>query len=69
MPEKTKKNYARGGGALLKKYGPDYFRKLADKKNAIDRKARALLCKTQNNPKTKLKKAKKSVRTAGVPVM
>ncbi len=53
MIKKTKKNYSRGGGVLLKKHGPDYFRKLAGKKNALDRKARALLCKTQKQTKKK----------------
>lgn len=39
MKEKTKKNMSRGGGVLLKKHGPDYFKKLAKKRADKQRKA------------------------------
>ena len=53
MKEKTKKNYSRGGGVLLKKHGPDYFKGLAKRKNDLDRKAKALWKKTEKQKKTK----------------
>lgn len=46
-----KKNYSRGGGVLLKKHGPDYFRELAEKRANKQRKAMALWNKT--HPKKK----------------
>lgn len=42
MTEMTKSKSSRGGGVLLKKYGPDHFKKLALRKHEKDRKAKKL---------------------------
>ncbi len=61
MIETTKKkNYSRGGGVLLKKHGPNYFKELAQKKNAIDRKAKELWKKTEKQKKKKNAKIAKA---------
>lgn len=37
--KKIKKNMSRGGGVLLKKHGPKYFKELANKRAAKQSKA------------------------------
>ena len=49
----TKKVRKYGGHALLAKYGPDYFRKLANKKAVLDKKKTKLWNKMEKE-KTKV---------------
>lgn len=56
------KKHSRGGGVLLEKYGPDYFKKLKEKQTEKHRKAIKLWEKTQKEKVLKKKKSVKSVR-------
>lgn len=50
---------SRGGGALLKKHGPDYFKKLRANQIEKQRKAMELYNKTHGIKKSKKKKGSK----------
>lgn len=56
---KKTKSKSRGGGVLLKKYGPDYFRELREKQTKKHRLAMDLWNKTQK---------KKSAKSVAEPV-
>lgn len=65
-----KKNNSRGGGVLLQKHGPDYFKNLRAKQVEKQKKAMRLWEKQEKAKKLKKQQTKKtSVRSAAVPVM